>query len=354
MKPCEGCPSGGKERGVAGSGRAPGSRGLGWGEPCPVLPEELGLLEDGLGLERWNGPSYTRPARIGREDGNMALSDDSSPLDREFDLAIREVGLDPETPDERWTFEKGLEVGRRVLPLMSTRPRVVPDLAEELLSTLLEMFPARPEEGARMFQTMFLAPGISKILVGRGLTAHEMALLLRRDHRWVYRAWRKGLGLLYIARRPRARSGVNRRYLGYDDRQIHYELDFHPLEKSGWPEPLDTHKEFLHGMMVGVLAASPDGQPPPWLKEEMVRALGRVFQDPRLSELFDGATHAAIRVAQELRSEVFKMKTERERATKFAAGLSEMLKHKREILEEFAKAGRGFPSKFNLQTAGGP
>lgn len=80
-------------------------------------------------------------------------------------------------------------------------------------------------------------------------------------------------------------------------------------------------------MMVGVLAASPDEQPPPWLQEEMVRVLGRVFQDPRLSELFDSATRAAIRVAQELRSEVFNMKIERERATKFAAGLSEMLKH---------------------------
>lgn len=163
----------------------------------------------------------------------MALSDDRSPLDREFDQAIREVGLDPETADERWTFEKGVEAGRRVLPLLSERPQVVPDLAKEMLSDFLEMFPARSEKGVRLFQTMFLAPGISKMLVGRGLTAREMALPLRRDHRWVYRAWRKCLGLLYIARRPPARPGVNSRYLGYDDRQIHCELDFHPLEKSG-------------------------------------------------------------------------------------------------------------------------
>jgi len=268
-------------------------------------------------------------------------------LDRKADRILEEMGLDPEGPASQLTYAAGLEFGRRFVELLPIDQSVIDAMVRELLSGLAAIFPLEPDAETVEFQAYMLGPMVSSFLAGRGLTIPEMAVLANVSRQRVYRLNRKALTLIYAEREPPARTGVNRRFSGRDERETHHVVDPHGFAKKVWPAPVDAVQPFILGMMAGLHQSLERPEVRAELEPQFKQALSKLLRDQSLGELMDGAILALDRTAQGLRDTapgepgpILKMKVEREKAIQFQAMLAELSRQRPLVLASLAKAGQ--------------
>jgi len=268
-------------------------------------------------------------------------------LDTKADRILEDMGLDPDGPPSQLTYAAGQEFGRRFAELLPLDQSVVDELLGELLTEFSVIFPLDPDAETVEFQAYMLGPMVSSFIAGRGLTIPELATLAKVSRQRAYRLNRKALTLIYAEREPPARTGVNRRFSGRDERETHHVVDPEGFAKKPWPSPIDAAQPFILGMMAGLQQCLQRPEVRAALEPQFKQALSNLMQDPSLGELMAGVVLALDRIAQGLRDTVpgqpgpiLRMKAEREKAVEFQAMLAELSRHRPMLLAELAKAGR--------------
>ena len=268
-------------------------------------------------------------------------------LDRKADRILEEMGLDPEGPASQLTYAAGLEFGRRFVELLPIDQSVIDAMVRELLSGLAAIFPLEPDAETVEFQAYMLGPMVSSFLAGR-----------RADHSRDGGS-RERLASAGLPSEPEstdthlcragtpARTGVNRRFSGRDERETHHVVDPHGFAKKVWPAPVDAVQPFILGMMAGLHQSLERPEVRAELEPQFKQALSKLLRDQSLGELMDGAILALDRTAQGLRDTapgepgpILKMKVEREKAIQFQAMLAELSRQRPLVLASLAKAGQ--------------
>ena len=141
----------------------------------------------------------------------------------------------------------GFQLGSRLKDLLPVDQAVVDEIAREMLAEMAALFPLEPNAEIIEFQTYFLAPLVSVLLTGRGLTLAEMAALASVPSQHTYRLYREGISIIFAPKKPTFRTGVNRRFSGRDDRKTYLTLDYQGFATKPWPGPLSEFQPFLQG-----------------------------------------------------------------------------------------------------------
>jgi hypothetical protein len=261
-------------------------------------------------------------------------------LDKKADRLISELGLDPDGPPDQFTYEAGFQLGHRFAGLLPTKQQTFDAVAFEVLDLLSSIFPKNVDPETEEFQAYFVAPYVSKMLLGRGLTAPQIASIASVSPEHFYRLQRNGLSIAYERQSTRPRPGVNRRYSGLDGRQVHLMVDHRGVVSRPWPGPAAAIQPFVVGLMAGLQSWLDDPKIRAQIEPRVKLALAAVFRDPALGDLFDGFVGALERIAMRLRDSVPMTDKEREEVASFVVAASDLKKHKPEFLAAFADAAR--------------
>jgi hypothetical protein len=265
------------------------------------------------------------------------MSDESetpSRLDGEVDSILGELGLDPEGPISQFTYEVGLRFGTRLVDRVVANEELAFELAEEFLFEFADLFPVDPDLEIEVIQTLIFAPLVSVYLTGRGVSVPQLARMAGVTPESLYRAKRKALSIFWTEEDPPQPVGVNRRYSGRDDRSTLLEFDIEGITRKPWPNPVAEIQPFVQGLMAGL----PEGREKPQNRhrvEPLAREIvARLFENPRLEDIFDGAAQAGHRIIQNLRDEVIVMKAQKERATELDGALTWLEGQRDDILRQ--------------------